>query len=337
MSGYSRIRAADVHVPERRQSEEELVDLIREAVAPGIKVPPRVIAHMYHIRGRAVAPASWYPSDLAAAATERALRAAGWDAADVDLLIYASVSEDVEEPATAHIVADKIGARCPVFDVKNACNSVLNSIEVADALIRSGTRHDRVVIATGEMLSRHTREVIRDRRELVEALASYSVGDMGAAVLVERSAEPGILATKSAANSRGWRAATIPNIYMQQSLREEVVGEGSVRSGDLWDAASAVFPDVHDCWEDLGLKVRDMALVCVHQPSVEFARRTCERFGVADDQVLITVREYGNVGAATLPLQLRLAQESGRLREGDLVLLLGTASGASVGAVVLRW
>ncbi|MFE2521466.1 hypothetical protein [Streptomyces mirabilis] len=104
---------------------------------------------------------------------------------DIDLLLFAAVSADVQEPANAHIVAAKTGLSCPVFDVSNACNNVLNALEVADALSRrSLTGHD----------------------ELRTGLGSLTGGDMGTALLLEASATPGIVASNCMANSAGWTA-----------------------------------------------------------------------------------------------------------------------------------
>ncbi|MEV0681827.1 3-oxoacyl-[acyl-carrier-protein] synthase III C-terminal domain-containing protein [Actinosynnema sp. NPDC050436] len=293
---------------------------------------------MFGLHSRTVADAACYPSDLAAAAARKGLESAGWHPEDLDLLVFAAVSEDVEEPATAHIVADKIGARCPVFDLKNACNSVLNALQVADALIRTDARCRRVLVVSGETLSRHSRHTIRDRDELLESLASYSVADLGAAVLLEAADAPGIIAARFSANSRAWSAATLPNVYLQQSMGETVVGEGVVRSWELSNALDVRTRDeVAGLLAELDMSMDDMALVCVHQPSVEFTRLLCAGFGIPEDKVRDTVPFYGNVGAATLPLQLHLAQQAGALRPGDLVALLGVASGLSVGLMVLTW
>jgi len=326
-----------VDVPPNVETEAELVAAIRRA-APGVTVPPRTFTRMYGLHSRVVAPPSCYPSDLAASAAAKALDAAGWEAGELDLLLFAAVSEDVEEPATAHVVAEKIGARCPVFDLKNACNSVLNALQVADALIRTDPRYRRVLVACGETLSRHTRHTIRGREELLDALASYSVADLGTAVLLEASTTPGIIASRFSANSTAWRAATLPNVYVQQSMGHDVVGEGVVRSRDLmlgFDARMA--GEAVELWKELDLSPADMALVCVHQPSVEFTGQVCAAVGLPADKVISTVPRYGNVGAATLPLQLHLAEQAGRLRRGDLVALMGVASGVSAGLMVLKW
>ncbi|MGW1502449.1 hypothetical protein ACWCQW_28475 [Streptomyces mirabilis] len=102
---------------------------------------------------------------------------------DIDLLLFAAVSADVQEPANAHIVAAKTGLSCPVCDVSNACNSVLNALEVADALLRRG-RYNRVHVACGETLSRLSRRSLAGHDELRTGLGSLTGGDMGAALLL---------------------------------------------------------------------------------------------------------------------------------------------------------
>ncbi|MER5538579.1 beta-ketoacyl synthase N-terminal-like domain-containing protein [Streptomyces mirabilis] len=88
-----------------------------------------------------------------------------------------------KSPPTLTIVAAKTGLSCPVFDVSNACDSVLNALEVAHALIRRG-RCDRVLVACGETLSRVSRRSLTGHDELRTGLGFLTGGDMGAALLL---------------------------------------------------------------------------------------------------------------------------------------------------------
>lgn len=85
-----------------------------------------------------MAPPEEQPSDLAVHAARSLLDESDTLLREVDLLLFAGILADMEEPATAHVVAAKLGLDCPVFDLKNACNGVLNALEVADSFIRTG-------------------------------------------------------------------------------------------------------------------------------------------------------------------------------------------------------
>ncbi|MFI6038118.1 3-oxoacyl-ACP synthase III family protein [Streptomyces sp. NPDC051315] len=229
-------------------------------------------------------------------------------------------------------MAAKTGLTCPVFDVFNACNSVLNALEVGDALIRCG-RYRRILVSCGEVLSRLSRWTMTSRREMRTALASMTGGDMGAALLVEASTEPGIMAATFMANSTGWPAATLFNPHQAPGLPHglDIDSEQLLASFLGLDTRAVRWLKGHDT--DPG----ELRLVCVHQPSVPFVRTISERLGLRSETVVSTFPRTGNVGAATLPLQLALAGEQGRLYPGVKIALFGLASGASGGVMLINW
>ncbi|MGW3913038.1 3-oxoacyl-ACP synthase III family protein [Streptomyces sp. NPDC005070] len=331
MNLHSRITQVAVHLPPGRQTSQAIEDRLRRD-SPALRIPNGLLRRLYGLQERVLADADALPSDLAAHALTQALTQARLDPGDIDLLLFAAVSADVQEPANAHIVAAKTGLTCPVLDVSNACNSVLNALEVADALIRTGA-YRCVAIACGETLSRLSRWSLTCPAELRTALASLTGGDMGAALLVEASAEPGIIASTFLANSFGWPAATLFNPY-------QVPGATSGLNIDSeWLLASFIGLDTRaKQW----LKQRDvdaggLDLVCVHQPSVPFVHTFRDRLGIHADSVLPTFHRTGNMAAATIPLQLSLATEQGRLRPGTDIALFGLASGASAGVMLIKW
>ncbi|RVU28840.1 hypothetical protein EOT10_02960 [Streptomyces antnestii] len=333
MTLYSSIVHAAVHVPPGRQSVAEVEERFRSH-NPHVSLSPGVLAHMYGLADRTVAPADEQPSDLAAHAARRLFEAPGIPGpSGVDLLIFAGILADMEEPATAHLVADKLGLSCPVFDLKNACNGVLNAVEVADALIRAG-QYRRVLVTTAEVSTRESRWTVDDPADVLTALPSLSTGDMGSALLLEASARPGVVGSRFFANSWGWPAATLPNPYAQH---HRTLGELRIDSAQLVDSFAGMPEKVRGAMGDLGVKTDELDLVCVHQPSVAFTRVACEWVGVDPDRVIATFPSHGNVATNTIPLQLATALDTGRLRRGDLVGMFGFASGASAGVVVCEW
>ncbi|MFJ9817498.1 3-oxoacyl-ACP synthase III family protein [Streptomyces sp. NPDC101151] len=329
---YSTIRRVAVHVPADRQTGAEIEDEVRSR-NPGVRLLPGLLRQMYGFEERRVAAADAWPSDLAAAAAGRLLAECGLGPDAVDLLVFASTSEDLEEPATAHVVADKLGVTAPVFDVKNACNGVLNALEIADALIRAG-RYGRVLIATGERGSTLSRLPARDRGELALLLPALTLGDLGAALLLEASDRPGLLGMRFCTNSAGWRAATASNPYYSPGA--PVL---SLRFDSEALAASFTGMEKHlmEALIEWGRKPDELDLVCVHQPSVPFTHAILDSIGIAQDRAVATFPDYGNVATASLPLQLVKAAQQDRLRPGDLVALLGLASGASAGMLLMEW
>ena len=207
----ARITAVAAHLPERTVTSAEVEERIAAESAPdgGYRPHPTIVERLTGIRARHVMRDDEQASDLAVAASRDVLARRGLRAAGIDLLIFGSASQDLIEPATAHIVAARLGASCPVFDVKNACNSFLNALQTAEALIRTG-QHERVLVCTGESPSRAIRWKVRDRAQFVDAFAGYTLSDGGAAALVEAAPDGGIFYRDFAAVSGAWRIGTLP-------------------------------------------------------------------------------------------------------------------------------
>ncbi|XVQ09779.1 3-oxoacyl-ACP synthase III family protein [Spirillospora sp. CA-255316] len=335
---HTRLAAVAAHLPETTLTTAELEDLLAER-NPGLDVPRGLILDGSGVRRRHVADPSERPSDLAVAAGRKLLDDHGVYPDDLDLLIYAGVSADAVEPATAHMVAAKLGAHCPVFDVRNACNSVLNAIELADTLITCG-RYRRVLICCGEQPTAITPWDVDSAEEFLTVAASYTVSDVGAALLLEAGASPGVLAHGFSAHSAAWEAAVVP---LLEASSDPLTGPPRfgpllVNGIKLLRGFEKIDPTVfHKPLADLGLTWDDCAAICVHQASLPMLWKFCDHVGIPPGKVVVTIAQHGNLVAATLPVQLAMAVESGRVRRGDLVALIGLASGVSAGIAVVRW
>lgn len=353
----ARIAEVAVHLPGHvRDVAEAERDLHRRNPKAAPRLP--MVSRLTGVRTVHVADDDQQASDLAVAASRTLLERAGLGPQDVDLLIFASATQDMIEPATSHITAAKLGVRAPVMDVKNACNSVLNGIEVAEALIGTG-RYRRVLVASGEMPTRGVRWDVPDRATYVMSAAGYTMSDGGAAVLVEAVDPPsgfeddlsaeladlvapaarpsGILGSAFTAESRHWDVGMLPGggtVNPRDPERSYFEIDGS----RLREAFLALGPGpVDEALDRAGVTMDDVALVAVHQVAVGYLADVHAALGVPADRTIVTVADHGNLASATLPLQLVTALESGRLRRGDVVLLLGLAGGISMGAMVVRW
>ena len=232
----------------------------------------------------------------------------------MDALIFAAASQDLTEPATANLVQEKLGTSCPVFDIKNACNSFLCGVQVAEAMVATG-QYRNVVVATGEIPSRGIKWAVRDFEDLRLSFPGYTFGDAGAAVVVSGAGEQrGIFYREFRTVSRYWDIGTLPGGGSMHPRGEEWTyfrGDGS----RLGEAFIAVGPGIlEDAFRATGTTIDDYARVLVHQVTIPFLKVFCKKTGVPGDKLVVTLPDLGNMAAATLPVQLALAQARGDVR-----------------------
>ncbi|MFJ5954739.1 3-oxoacyl-ACP synthase III family protein [Paenarthrobacter sp. NPDC092416] len=344
LSGRSRIAGLEVYVPPARLDTAAVERRIGER-SPGFRVPKGLIGRVTGIRSRSVMADSEQASDLAANAAAKVLAECGLQTPDIDLLIFASASQDMVEPATGHMVAAKLGLGSPVMDVKNACNSFLNGLEVADALIGSG-RYHRVLVATGESPSRAVRWTVPDFETFASSFPGYTMSDGGAAVLLEAADRPaadsdgkdtaGILAMGFTARSSHWSVGTLAaggSAFPRDPEATYFSMDGEKLKEAFLDLGCGILDQT---LAEADLQWTDFAVVCVHQVSAPYREIFAERAGVPRDRLVPAVEDFGNLASVSLPLQLRLALDSGRCGPGDLVALVGLAGGVSLGMAVVR-
>ena len=301
----------------------------------GFRLPRGVVQLASGVAERRYAAEGVNSSDLAVYAAIRALQAAERDPREIDLLIFASASHDVAEPATANIVQAELGCdRAAVLDVKNACNSFLNGLDVAHSFIETG-RATRVLIAAGERLSPTIKWDLGDSDELATRLAALTLGDAGAAMVVEASthSERGLLPGVFESDGRFWHLSTV----LGGGSRFGGVPEQMYfvcESSELQKLAVNRLPSIiNDTLIKLDWSLEDIALVVPHQVSAAVIDRLCTLMSYPRERCMMTLQRLGNTAAASIPVALDIAIEEGRVQQGDKILLVGGAAGFSAGVV----
>ncbi len=321
-------------LPETVRSSREVEAMIA-AASPGFRVRPGILEARTGIVARRVAAPDQQCSDLAVLAARDAMRQAHITVDEIDLLIFAAASQDLIEPATAHIVQHKLGTNCQVLDVKNACNSFLNGLQVAEAFIQTGAAHNALVV-TGEICSRAVRWDVRDADEFRRYFPSYTMGDAGAAAVLRAASDGrGLRYSKFAARSAHWPLATVPYGGSMHPRGDEFAylhGDGPA----LKDAFVANGPEIlHAMMLDAQVTFDDIDHVFVHQVGVPYHAEMLAATGIPTHKVRGTVSEYGNIASATIPVAHALAVADGTLQGGDRVMWLGMASGISVALFII--
>ncbi|MFF8592076.1 3-oxoacyl-ACP synthase III family protein [Streptomyces sp. NPDC015220] len=316
-------------LPELEVTSEQLQERITASC--GLPLPARMLERVTGIASRRAAAEDEYASTLAVRAARVALDRAGLDPHEVDLLVFASATRDVAEPATAHIVQAELGSRAHALDVTNACNSFINGIDTARALILAG-RARRALVVTGETPSRAVRQAPSGPDQLRDGFAGYTFGDAGAAVVLESVDRGGILDVDTETHSEHWRVGGVFGGGSRHPRGDEHTyfrGDGA----ELREVFEKVGTSVLDRMRQrTGLAWHDFRHVLVHQVTVPYLDRFVEVTGVPRDRLVVTVPELGNMASATLGVQLDRVHEG--LLPGDRVLFVGLGGGVSIMTMV---
>ncbi|MER6995577.1 ketoacyl-ACP synthase III [Streptomyces sp. NPDC000410] len=293
----------------------------------GKELPPTLLTQATGIITRRVAAEGEYASTLAVRAARRALAAASLEPYDIDLLLFASASRDMVEPATAHMVQAELGTKAHALDVTNACNSFINGIDLARAMIQAG-RARRALVVTGETPSRAIRRAPADFAEFKDGFAGYTFGDAGAAVVLEEVERGGILDVDTETRSEHWEVGGIPGGGSRHPRGDEHTyfrGDGHELRGVFEKTGASV---VERTLHRAGLDWDGFARVLVHQVTVPYLERFTELTGVPDEKLVVTVPELGNVASASIGVQLQRVYDE--LLPGDRVLFVGLGGGISI-------
>jgi 3-oxoacyl-[acyl-carrier-protein] synthase-3 len=284
------------------------------------------------IRQRHIAAEGEHTSDLAVAAANEALLAAGLTAADIDIVIVATATPDQTFPATATRVQAKLGMTHGLaFDVAAVCSGYLYALTVADSMLRSGSGRTALVIGA-ETFSR-----ILDWEDRTTCVL---FGDgAGAAVLRAEAgrgtnADKGVLATKLHSDGRHNEL-----LYVDGGPSTTgTVGKLRMKGKEVFRHAVTNLSEVMLETLDLaGLSAKDVDWVIPHQANLRILEGTAKKLGLDPARVVVTVDRHANTSAASVPLALDTAVRDGRIKDGDLLLLEAMGGGFTWGAAAVRW
>jgi len=288
------------------------------------------------IRERHVVEPGVGSSDLATAAARILLESRGVSAEDIDLIVVASVTPDMMFPATACLVQDKLGAtNAWGFDLSAACSGFVYALTVGAQFVGAGTQKKALVIGSDVMTSILN---YQDRATCV------LFGDGAGAVLLEPTDrdDEGILDFVHDVQGSGGKFLYMPGGGSLHPASAETIAK---KMHFIHQEGAQVFKYAVRRMAELacemlernGFTSRDLALVVPHQANLRIIRAMQERLGIDDSKVMINIERYGNTTAGTIPLGLRDAVEEGKLKKGDLVLLVAVGAGYTAGGVLLRW
>jgi 3-oxoacyl-[acyl-carrier-protein] synthase III len=328
---FSRIAGTGHYAPERVLTNRDLERIVDTS--------DEWIVERTGIRERHIAAEGEASSDMAAQAARRALEAAGISATELDLIIVATVTPDMQLPATAVLVQQKIGARsdCPAFDIAAACAGFIYGLSIGDRFLAGGAVRNVLVVGV-ELLSRVMNW--KDRTTCV------LFGDgAGAAVLTrvgEGDGESGLLSTHIYADGSQAGALQIPAGGSARPATHATVEAGlhyvHMMGQDVFKyAVRALSSASLTALEANGVAREQVRWVVPHQANMRIIEAVAKRVGIELDRFVLNIARFGNTSSASIPIAFDEAIRAGTIRRGDLVLLCALGGGFAWGSALLRY
>src|ERR1700721_1870124 len=288
------------------------------------------------IRERHYADPGVASSHLGTEAAKKLLAAKGNDAAEIELIVLATVTPDMLFPATACLIQDQLGAKNAWgFDLSAACSGFLYALTVGAQFVASGAH--KKVLGIGS-------DVMTSILDYSDRATCVLFGDGAGAVLLESatSDSEGILDFVHDVDGSGGCNLYMPGGGSLHPASQQTIDK---RMHFVHQEGAQVFKYAVRRMSELAVEIlerngftsRDLALVIPHQANLRIIHAMQERLGVDDSKIIINIDRFGNTTAATIPLALMDALEQKRLRKGDLVLIITVGAGYTTGAILMRW
>lgn len=262
-------------------------------------------------------------SDLAYEAAKQAVAAAGIQVADIDLIVVATTTPDKIFPSVAVMVQRKLGiAGCAAFDVQAVCSGFVYALAVADNFMKAGTHRCALVIGV-DSFSRITDYTDRSNCILW--------GDGAGAVILQASAEQGVLSTHLHADGEYEKMLHVPRTGGTQDY---VHMEGNA----VFKMAVNTLDQIVD--ETLvanGLQKSDVDWLVPHQANIRILQATAKKLDMPMERVVVTVDRHGNTSAASIPLALDTAVRDGRIQRGQIILMEAFGGGFTWGSALVKY
>ncbi|MBV8585873.1 MAG: ketoacyl-ACP synthase III [Verrucomicrobia bacterium] len=315
------------YAPERILTNQELEQLVDTS--------DEWIRSRTGIRERRIAADNEATSDLAIKAAQAAMLQAEVTAAELDLIVVATVTPDTLFPATACWVQRKLGAiNAACFDVSAACSGFIYALEIAQQFISTHV-YDTILIIGADKLSAITDWTDRNTCVLF--------GDgAGAAVLRNRANSHGVISSYMGSDGAftdilvmpggGSRCPITPSNVDQRLNTIKMVGKEVYKQ-----AVTSMFHATNRVLEDAGLRYEDISCVIPHQANLRIIEAIAERMHLPLEKFFVNLDRYGNTSAAAVAIALDEANRSGRVQRGDYVLLVAFGGGLTWASSVIQW
>ncbi|MBJ6725756.1 beta-ketoacyl-ACP synthase III [Geomesophilobacter sediminis] len=287
------------------------------------------------IKERRFAEPEQSTSDLATQAALLALESAKMSPAEIDCLIVATSTPDMILPATACMVQKNIGAENAfAFDMNAVCSSFIYGLELCDNLIRSG-KYRRVLLIGADTYSK-----VLDFDD--KGTAPLFGDGAGAVIFGATESGRGILQTVMKSDGKGWELIQVPSSGSRCPVTAETIAKKEntfkMAGKSVFSFATNVIPSII---EDLSTKGKvtldQIDHIIPHQANVRIIDFISKKTGIPKEKFLLNLDRYGNTAAASVGLALDENRRNGKIKDGQLVLLMGFGGGLSWGGALIQF
>jgi 3-oxoacyl-[acyl-carrier-protein] synthase-3 len=287
------------------------------------------------IKTRRIAEPGQTTAMLAAEAARRAIQDAGMSPEEIEMIVIGTITPEMVFPSTACFVQDLIGAHNAwAFDLSAACSGFVYGLSIAHQFVSSGRYHNALVIGA-ETLSKITN--YQDRGSCI------LFGDGAGAVIIKAANEgsQGVMYSTSFSDGSGWTSLNCKAYGSRnpvgQPLSDPSMVYMYINGREVYHTAvRRIVELVNECLEKCDLGVEDIAMFIPHQMNARIIESVGKRLNFTDDRIFINIDKYGNTSAASIPIALDECRKTGRVKKGDIVLMVAFGGGLTWGANVIQ-
>lgn len=271
---------------------------------------------------------------LATEAAKRALAEAHLDPAQLELIVVATITPEMVFPSTASFVQRALKAdKAWVFDLSAACSGFVYGLSIVQQFIESGRLSNALIIGA-ETLTKIT--------DWTDRTSCILFGDGAGAVVLQRADDgrSGILYSTMHSDGERWEALNCQAYGSRHPASKELDDPKKIymqiKGREVYQQAiRRIVETVDECLQACNLAMDDIAMIISHQMNARIIESASKRLGVSQDKVFINITEYGNTSAASVPIAFDECVRTGRLKRGDIVVLVAFGAGLTWGANVI--
>jgi len=273
---------------------------------------------------------------LSTEAAKRALAEANLDASELGLIIVATITPEMVFPSTASFVQRSLGAKKAwVFDLAAACSGFIYGVSIAQQFLESGCLKSALIIGA---------ETLTKIADWSDRASCILFGDGAGAIVLEQSkdAHGGVIYSTMTSSGDYWETL-ICQAYGSRYPAAKGVDDPKkicmqIRGREVYQqAVRRIVETVTECLQACNLSVDDVKMLILHQMNARIVESAAKRLNVPDEKVFLNIAEFGNTGAASVPIAFDDCIRKGKIKRGDIVIFAAFGAGLAWGANVIRF